>query len=353
MTRKKRSKRAARSPHPRRNTTSERAAPARERETGASSPLAARSTTNASPSAASRRTGEAAPLRRTGQVAPLAPPDGAPHGSGARRRTGQAASLVPDLDGDLAREAREQSVAIEPIAESGAASHREGGSSRRARTVPPRPPPLRRAKSATVQLDPHDDAVIAELAVGAVRGIELVEQVIAKLEANGGRLGGRGVPEHPARGLDPKELDVLAFPGDRPVPSSVRRFLAYDETYLGIVDGHPPTLRFQSFQSLVAAVRPELAPRYANHARLLPGSCLHLLDHGDACCFLYAGEHDESSEYPVFALHADRVKLAYPGFDVYLAELLLGPGWSVRHTKAIEEQARRNFRGLVTFHLRS
>src|SRR5260221_4301667 len=58
----------------------------------------------------------------------------------------------------------------------------------------------------------------------SARGIELVEQVIAAIEASGGVLGGCGLAYHPATPLPAEELAGLELPDGRPLPPSLARF---------------------------------------------------------------------------------------------------------------------------------
>jgi hypothetical protein len=76
----------------------------------------------------------------------------------------------------------------------------------------------------------------------ALRGVELLERVIAKVEHEG-RLRPKPVPA--------EALARLRLPGRRALPASLRRWLALDGSYLGVVArGRPPKLDTRPFVSI-------------------------------------------------------------------------------------------------------
>ncbi|MER7705783.1 hypothetical protein ABTX81_23175 [Kitasatospora sp. NPDC097605] len=130
-----------------------------------------------------------------------------------------------------------------------------------------------------------------------------------------------GAPEPLPDGL----LAGAVFPSGRPLPPSLRRWLAFDAGLLrrfGWLDGDG---RFTP-RSLGELAREELGEVW--------GSCFDTVSDRFDECFLLAGGSDsrrvlatgagdEYGEYPVFALDIDDVpcvELMYPGLDVYLAD---------------------------------
>ncbi|MFE7490070.1 hypothetical protein [Kitasatospora sp. NPDC057541] len=167
----------------------------------------------------------------------------------------------------------------------------------------------------------HDDA----------HGVALTERAIAAVAADPhrpildyGPWAGpwlTGAPEPMA----PGPLASAVFPSGRPLPPSLRRWLAFDAGLLrrfGWLDGDG---RFTP-RSLGDLARAEFGDGW--------GSCFDTVsDRFDECFLLPGGSDsrrvlatgvgDEHGEYPVFALDIDDipcVELMYPGLDVYLAD---------------------------------
>jgi hypothetical protein len=196
----------------------------------------------------------------------------------------------------------------------------------------------------------------------SLRGAELVERVIAKIDADGGTLGGCGIPNHRAEPLPAEILDSLTFPDDRPLPPSLRRFLGYDYSYLGVLeDPKRPRLAFRPFLAMMKhEFDARTADMYEGFDKLLTGQCLVIPGGSDSRRFLYAGEPDAHGEYPIFIVDTDElpfVCLAYPGLDVYLADGVVTTVIKGTYTDcfrhkgykpALIDQARRNFNGFVS-----
>ncbi|GAA4250258.1 hypothetical protein GCM10022255_038050 [Dactylosporangium darangshiense] len=181
-----------------------------------------------------------------------------------------------------------------------------------------------------------------KVGVALNHGEALVERVIESVQARPGRLvldynkwAGPWVEGEPA-----PVTGVDVFPSGRPVPASLRRWLAYDGSLLrrhGWLDDDDrltprplAQIAREEFGELggmydVAA----LAERFAE-CFLLPGG-------SDSRRVLATGTPDAEGEYAVFALDVDDlpcIELMYPGFDVYLADTAevlgveRGPGYS-------------------------
>ncbi|MEV0032402.1 hypothetical protein [Nocardia sp. NPDC050793] len=125
----------------------------------------------------------------------------------------------------------------------------------------------------------------------------------------------------------PMAADVLAdmvFPSRRPLPPSLRAWLAFDVSLLERYGWFGPDGELTP-RTLDELVRDELGTQW--------GECyLPLSDRFDECFLLpggsdsrrvlAVGEPDAEGEYPVLAVDVDDlpyVGLMYPGFDVYLA----------------------------------
>jgi hypothetical protein len=192
-----------------------------------------------------------------------------------------------------------------------------------------------------------------------VRGDALVDAVIAALEANSGGLL-PGMPAHQAEGLAPDAIAALSLPNGKPLPASLAKFLAYDAGYLDVLD-EAGQLEFKTFRAMMTAEFDAETAEVADFSELLPGSCLVLPGGSDSRRFMYVGEPDVFGEYPVFVVDIDDVPyvcLAYPGLDVYLADGVTEDLTPDTYTDVfdhegyapmIEDQARRNFGGYVSF----
>jgi hypothetical protein len=197
--------------------------------------------------------------------------------------------------------------------------------------------------------------LLYELRRPGPRGVPLVELAIERIVAHRGS-GAR-------QGLSEKQIAELAFPGGRPLPPSLARFLAFDAEYLGVLEGNPPRLRFRSFMDMIRELKdfvtPELYEVYTKKVFTQP--CLSLPAGSERTRFLYAGKPDAYGEYPIFALdlaEAPYVAMSQPGLDVYLAEGVLseltGHGYADDqdfngvYGPDLVDQARRNFHGFVS-----
>lgn len=157
-------------------------------------------------------------------------------------------------------------------------------------------------------------------------GATLIDRVIAACKSGGLDLIGRGglSGKHMPRPLPAPELERLSFPGGKPVPESIRRWLAFDASWLGWFED----LQRPVFQPmpLAALARREFGVSWGYDelgAAILPGDCLPLNSDGPSRYFLYLGAADSVGEYPVMVLDVDDlpcIGIEYPGFDVYLAD---------------------------------
>jgi hypothetical protein len=199
---------------------------------------------------------------------------------------------------------------------------------------------------------------------GAVtaQGAELIEAVIAKVEAEGlETLGTCGLPPHPQpQPVPPEVLARLTFPDGKPLSPALKRWLAYDASWLGWFDD-PADPVFKP-QKLGAYCEAEFGMDwgYGELEAVLGGDCYPLHFGCDSRRFLYVGDRDSSGEYPVLLLDTDDTRyigVEYPGIDVYLADnaglidLLHGTYGhaitSVTYGPRMQEHADRYFGGQV------
>lgn len=165
-------------------------------------------------------------------------------------------------------------------------------------------------------------------AAGNVQGVALIDLVIAHVreapECISGYCGEH--PLHRARPVPPDVLDTLTFPGGKPLSPSLKRWLAFDASWLHDLGW------FASLDDLAFTPRPldeiveeefeswgeAFAPLDARlpHCFLLPG--------GTDSRRIYAiCEPDETGEYPVLVVDTDDIPyvgVMYPGFDVFMAD---------------------------------
>jgi hypothetical protein len=199
------------------------------------------------------------------------------------------------------------------------------------------------------------------MASATVRGTALVERVIEGLEQPSNErlprtLGG------PAQPVPAAVLAGLTFPDGQPLPPSLRRWLAYDASFVKLfADPARPVLRPLHFRELL---RQEFGGFGGDSGwevfdELLPGACYLLPGGSDARRFLYVGEGDAQGEYPVMCVDTHDIPFVCvysPGFDVWLAEMFRKlPGFNRRtytdlfddptYGAAMADQARRNFGG--------
>ncbi|WP_406194365.1 hypothetical protein OH807_05025 [Kitasatospora sp. NBC_01560] len=165
----------------------------------------------------------------------------------------------------------------------------------------------------------------------AEHGAALTERVVAAVAADPGRpVVGHAPSAGPWLTGAPEPLPAgapaaAAFPSGRPLPPSLRRWLAFDtgllrrSGWLGPDDRFTPRplgrLARDEFGEPWGSCFDPLSDRF-DECFLLPGG-------SDSRRVLATGEADAYGEYPVFALDVDDlpcIELMYPGLDVYLAD---------------------------------
>lgn len=162
------------------------------------------------------------------------------------------------------------------------------------------------------------------------QGIALIELVIERVRANPDCLSDSyhrfslSKPEPLPAGI----LATLTFPDGRPLSPSLRRWLAFDYTWLARLGWFTSSTQPISFmpRRLDGIVQDELGTW--GELYVSPGQRINtcfLLPGGSDSRRVYAvTEPDTLGEYPVLAVDVDDlpyVGLMYPGFDVYMAHV--------------------------------
>ncbi|WP_354644401.1 hypothetical protein [Kitasatospora camelliae] len=166
----------------------------------------------------------------------------------------------------------------------------------------------------------------------SMHGAALVERVIARVSEEGWPTSEAPDADEPVP-LPPEVIDRLRLPGGRPLPPSLRRWLAYDGSWFEELGWYEDVREPELVGRPLGATAEELyggetgdplVAMFADFERLLPAPCLPLVGGCDSRRLLYLGEPDSTGEYPVLVTDVDDlpfVAVMYPGLDVYLADL--------------------------------
>ena len=163
------------------------------------------------------------------------------------------------------------------------------------------------------------------------QGAALIELVLEHIQANPQILVAFS-GDSPLGEPQPLPADVLAkltFPNGKPLPPSLKRWLAFDFTWLATLGwlDLSPSARFtpRRYHEIVEAERKgwgRFCPELGNHfdtCFLLPG------DPDSLRMYAVTGEPDVLGEYPILIVNMDypppATGIMYPGFDVYIADL--------------------------------
>lgn len=173
------------------------------------------------------------------------------------------------------------------------------------------------------------------------QGVDLIELVIERVCENPHCISGF-CGDHPLRRprpLAPEVVAGLTFPSGKPLPPSLRRWLAFDAGWLmdfgWFSSLEPPAFSPRSIGRIaddeferdyelikqITAVAGDLN-FYAGLNERLP-ECFLLPEGSDSRRIFAVTEPDDLGEYPVLVIDEDDVPYAavmYPGFDVYMAD---------------------------------
>ena len=150
------------------------------------------------------------------------------------------------------------------------------------------------------------------------QGVDLIDLVIAKVKADGRLLRGKKPTPVP-----PDVLEALnTFPDGSPLSPSLRRWLAFDASWLGwFGDVRRPAFRPKKLGQY-AKDEYELDWGYGDLEGTVGGDCFGVHGGSDSRRFLYVGKPDRTGEHPVLLVDTDDspyLGVEYPGIDVYLA----------------------------------
>ncbi|WP_199922777.1 hypothetical protein [Streptomyces sp. NRRL S-87] len=163
-----------------------------------------------------------------------------------------------------------------------------------------------------------------------MHGAALVDRVIERVREHGWPTTDAPDVTEPVP-LAPEVIDRLRLPGGRPLPPSLRRWLAFDSSWFSSVgwyeDPHAPVFGDRGLGATAEWMYGGGGPMvdsFTEFERLLPAVCLPLVGGSDSRRLLYLGSPDSTGEYPVLVTDIDDlpyVAVMYPGLDVYLADL--------------------------------
>jgi hypothetical protein len=173
---------------------------------------------------------------------------------------------------------------------------------------------------------------------GPRHGVALVDQAIALLEVDPARLRDF-CGWHVLRQPEPLPAEVLAdltFPSGKPLPPSLKRWLAFDASWLAGFGWFDESRTRLTPRPLLEIVREEYGSNILDvgDGRTLDGieiwrlvsdhlpECFLLPDGSDSRRVYAVTEPDEYGEYPVLVTDNDDgefLGVMFPGFDVYLA----------------------------------
>ncbi|MEU5397757.1 hypothetical protein ABZ348_00465 [Streptomyces sp. NPDC005963] len=171
-----------------------------------------------------------------------------------------------------------------------------------------------------------------EGAGSSVHGVALTERVIEMVRRDPGAsvLSYRDIPWVEGARARPMAEDALAkavFPSGRPLPPSLRAWLAFDTSLLERHEWFTPDGDFapRPLDELVGDEMGEVwGAEFAWLAEHL-SECFLLPGGSDSRRILAVTEPDTEGEYPVLALDVDDMPylgLMYPGLDVHLADMV-------------------------------
>ncbi|MEV0415105.1 hypothetical protein AB0I68_30995 [Streptomyces sp. NPDC050448] len=164
----------------------------------------------------------------------------------------------------------------------------------------------------------------------SMHGAALIDQVIERVRQEGWPTADAPDITEPVP-LAPEVIDRLRLPGRRALPPSLRRWLAFDSSWLADVgwyeDAGEPVFGDRGLGATAEWMYGSggvMVDMFADFEKLLPAVCLPLVGGSDSRRLLYLGEPDSMGEYPVLVTDIDDlpyVAVMYPGLDVYLADL--------------------------------
>lgn len=156
----------------------------------------------------------------------------------------------------------------------------------------------------------------------AVRGVEVVEHIIAEVLA-----GKSGEAIATPKGVPEAELEALTFGDGKALPPSLKRWLAFDRTWLekelGVSDIVKTLKEGDNLADVVGDSVPEEGEEaFEELVAKMPGVAVPLDRGSDSGRALYAGKRDADGECCVVSISwgdIPGIEIIYPGFDAWLA----------------------------------
>jgi hypothetical protein len=166
------------------------------------------------------------------------------------------------------------------------------------------------------------------------QGVELIDMVIERVKADPYSISGfcSDRPLTEAKPLSAEVIERLTFPSGKPLPPSIKRWLAFDASWLQDLGWFSsldePTFTPRTISQIVGDEfdDPQFMSPWGEMYQPLDERCgeCFLLPGGSDSRRIYAvTEPDALGEYPVLVIDTDDLPYAavmYPGFDVYMAD---------------------------------
>ena len=160
-----------------------------------------------------------------------------------------------------------------------------------------------------------------------IQGVELIEQVIAVVSKDPHAIAGF-CDDYPLQSPTPLPAELLAtltFPSGKALPPSLKRWLAFDASWLSNFGWFDANLHLtpRGIDEIVTAEFDELWGGMYEPLADRGGECFLLPGGSDSRRIYAISEPDSQGEYPVLVIDNDDLPYAavmYPGFDVFLAD---------------------------------
>ncbi|HLY32654.1 MAG TPA: hypothetical protein VKQ36_16650 [Ktedonobacterales bacterium] len=159
------------------------------------------------------------------------------------------------------------------------------------------------------------------------QGVELIEQVISAVQREPHAISGF-CGDYPLETPTPMPADTLAtltFPSGKPLPPSLRRWLAFDTSWLSNFGWFDKERHFTP-RRLDEIVRDEFDELWGEMYQPVAdrtGECFLLPGGSDSRRIYAVTEPDSLGEYPVLVIDTDDlpfVGVMYPGFDIFMGD---------------------------------
>ena len=166
------------------------------------------------------------------------------------------------------------------------------------------------------------------------QGVELIDLVIERVKADptciSGFCGDRPLPD--PKPLAPEVIAQMAFPSGRPLPPSLKHWLAFDAGWLADLDWFslratpmgPPTFTPRRIDEIVSVEFDSLWGGMYEPLGIRLDECFLLPGGSDSRrIYVVTDAPDSLGEYPVLVIDTDDLPYAavmYPGFDVFMAD---------------------------------